>query len=274
MINNFITALYGIAKSLAYAVLLIVALFFSLTAIRSYAVNSPLESSIVKVTNNEGTGGGTGWVTKTSTGKRVIVTNDHVCQVASNSYIRIEDDTGKPSIKRILKSDPNRDLCVIEGVDAPALALASRAPTRFESLTVYGHPLLNPTTPSYGQYVADGVVPVGFSPNAEGKCDAGELMSLNPQFPGPRQPPSFIQPFAGRKGDEDDGGLLEMLFPRFCLVYMELSFSTAIIYPGNSGSPVTNSDGDVVGVMNSASPQDNRGNFIPLTYVREILEGV
>lgn len=265
MINRIFTFVTSVVNGFAYVVLGIGLAVLTGTLIQAF-VPSPLERSIVKVTNNEGTGGGTGWVTKTASGQRVIVTNDHVCQVATGDYVRIEGYGGQPSIRAIIRRDAARDLCVIEGVNAPTLPLAAAAPNAFDAITVYGHPFLNPTTPSFGQYLTDAIMPVGFSPNEEGTCDAGELMAT-PKMPGPRQPPNLVQPF----GDEDDG-LLALLFPRICVVYMHLSYSTATIYPGNSGSPVTNSGGEVVGVMNSASPMDNRGNFIPLEYVREILE--
>lgn len=231
---------FGFAKAAAFTVIGVLALF----VIGSYvarAVPSQFEGSIVSVLSNDERSGGTGWSTLSSSGKRVIVTNDHVCQVTDTGYVRILQDNGKRSIKKILRRSFNRDLCVIEGVDAPALHLGSKGPNRFDTLRVMGHPLLKPTAPVTGVYTGDGIAPIGFAPDALGKCPSG-------------------------------AELVDSAFGSFCILHMELSFTTVPIYPGNSGSPVVNQDGEVIGVMNSASSQDNAGMFIPLPYVKEILE--
>ncbi len=194
--------------------------------------------SIVKVLNTEGTGGGTGWVTE-SAGRKVIVTNNHVCAVAVGGYARIESADGTPSVKRILRTSFVRDLCVLEGVDAPSLALAKSGPKRFDVINVMGHPGLRPTAPATGVYTGNGIVPIGFE-QENGKCPEGSER-------------------------------VDSFFGTFCVLRMELSYTTVPIMPGNSGSPVTNQDGEVIGVMNSADSTGNQGMMIPLTYVREIL---
>jgi serine protease Do len=202
----------------------------------------PLESSIVAVTNTESNSGGTGWVTSAPSGRSVIVTNEHVCQVAQGEYVRIEDDAGNEKLKGILKHNFARDLCVVEGIDAPALTLAESAPSRFETLAVMGHPYLKPTTPSKGQFLKTRLSAVGFSRRPDG-CP----------------PPSVLE---------------QSIFGDACVMNMELSLTTIAIYPGNSGSPVVNDKGEVVGVINSGDPRDNTGNFIPLPYVKETLNGL
>ena len=196
-------------------------------------------ASIVKVLSREGTGGGTGWIAK-SGGQNVIVTNHHVCAVAQGGYARIEDDNGAPYLKRIIRQSFERDLCVLEGIDGKALKLAKSGPKRFDTLQVYGHPGLRPTAPASGVYTGPGIVGIGFSPNEAGIC-----------------PPSSQQ--------------VRSFFGSFCVLEMELGYTTVPILPGNSGSPVTNTDGEVIGVMNSADSTGNQGMFIPLNYVREIL---
>lgn len=219
--------------------------------------------SIVKVMNREGTGGGTGWSARTNKGRSVIVTNDHVCTVAVNDYVVLEEKGGRKSIKPILARSIERDLCVIEGLPIPPLKIADKNPTAFATLNVFGHPLLNPITPATGQYVADGIMQIGFSTEEDGTCRGGELRRLHTADINIPEPPNTIMPY----NVEPTG-----LFGAYCVVDMELSYTTVPIFPGNSGSPVTNTDGEVIGVMNSASTRDNRGNFIPLIYLKQILE--
>jgi S1-C subfamily serine protease len=243
MINRIKTFLITATRATVYAVAGVVALA-AISTVLVKASSAPLHRSIVKVLNTEGTGGGTGWVTLTSSGKRVIVTNDHVCQVSNTDYIRIDDDSGKSSIKRILKRSFMRDLCVIEGVEAPPLFMADTGPKRHEEVRVMGHPLLFPSAPTSGVYTGDILIPFFQPRDKDGTCPEGtEEAELRSVF-----------------------GPIEA-----CRKVEELSVTTAPIAPGSSGSPVLNTSGQVIGVMNSAM-SENYGMFIPLTYVKEILE--
>jgi hypothetical protein len=197
------------------------------------------EKSIVKVLNADGTGGGTGFVTD-SEGSKVIGNNDHVCQVAFGGYVRIEQDDGTPGLKQILRRSFNRDLCVVEGIDAPSLKLSKDAPKRFDRVKVLGHPGLRPTAPSEGVYTGMGIVPIGFSSRPDGTCPDGS---------------ESVQSFFGS----------------FCVLQMELGYTTAIVVGGNSGSPITNSNGEVIGVINSSDNEGHHGMFVPLNYLKDIL---
>lgn len=197
------------------------------------------EKSIVKVTNVQGNSGGTGWVAQ-SGGKNVIVTNDHVCGVEFGGMVRITEDDGTPSLKRILKRSFARDLCLVEGVDAPALTVAKKPAKRFDKVKVLGHPGLRPTAPAEGVYTGPGVVQIGFGERPDGSC-----------------PP--------------ESETVQSLFGKFCILSMELGYTTVPIMPGNSGSPITNIDGEVIGVINSAYSTGNQGMFVPLQYLKDIL---
>lgn len=228
-------------KTIALSVGLIIALF-SVGAFARNSTRPNLVSSIVKVTNISGDSGGTGFVTA-SEGKSVIVTNDHVCEVEQGGMVRIEDDAGRPYMKNILKRSGTRDLCVIEGIDAPILNLAKRAPVRFERIQIVGHPLLKPTAPSHGVVTGKMLATFLSQANADGSCNAGE---------------EKVQ--------------VETLFGALsaCTKTEELGTTTAPISPGNSGSPVFNLEGEIVGVVNSAGA-DSAAMFVPLNYLRDIL---
>lgn len=229
-------------KALGLGIALALGLLLFVTAITTVVSDSDgnYSASIVKVTNAAATGGGTGWIAR-SGNENVIVTNAHVCQVAQGGFARIEDDRGAPYMKRVLRENFERDLCVLEGIPGRALPLADAGPTRFQRLQVYGHPGLRPTAPSMGYYTGPGIVPIGFGADADGSCP-------------------------------DSAEQVDSIFGSFCVLHMELGYTTVPIMPGNSGSPVTNEAGEVVGVMNSADSVGNQGMFIPLPYVKEILE--
>lgn len=204
------------------------------------APNAKKEDSIVKVLNQPRTGGGTGWSTNSVFHGPVIITNHHVCEVQSDNNVTIETETGNVFIRPILKRSFEHDLCMISGVGLPPMQLAKNPAIKFDRLSVVGHPLLAPSTLTEGTYVGDVIEQIGYNAKDE-KCD----------------PPSrFI-----------DGGF----FGSFCVLDMELSLTTVPVYPGNSGSPILNKDGDVVGVVNSADTRTRYGAFIPLPYVKEFI---
>ena len=196
------------------------------------------EKSIVKVLNAEGNSGGTGWVAPSSYGK-VIVTNDHVCEVGFGGMVRIESEDG-PSLKRVIKRNFVRDLCLIEGIDAPALTIADKPAKRFDTVKVLGHPGLRPTAPASGTFTGNGIVPIGFGARPDGSCP-------------------------------DGAEKIDSFFGTFCVLQMELGYTTVPIMPGNSGSPITNTDGEVIGVINSADSTGNQGMFVPLAYLKDML---
>jgi S1-C subfamily serine protease len=198
------------------------------------------ERSIVAVLNKAQTGGGTGFAVKLpKTGATVIVTNEHVCRVAENGLVRIKTDSGRVYIRKVLAENAERDLCVVEGINIPALTLGQSPPNRFDEITVLGHPYLTPTVYSKGQYSHDEIVQVG-AMSADGSCP---------------------------KGSEAQ----DSLFFTICVREMEESFTTITIYPGNSGSPVLNSEGHVIGVINIADSRMNRGAFVSLEYLLQTL---
>lgn len=243
---------------MSYKTYLIPALFF-LAILASFGFSAPervsepviktydprtVSRSILRVTNQEGTSGGTGFAVRAPSDTVIIVTNDHVCNVAESDRVYVRDSV-TTAMGKIVKRDFEHDLCAVDiGPLAPApLPIAERELTRFDAVYVVGHPLLMPQTPVAGQVIDRTIETIGFRPSADGTCP---------------------KPSTAR----------ESLFGSVCVLNMELMTTTLPTFPGNSGSPVLNADGDVAGVINSGDTRTGWGGYIQLTHLRGFLRGL
>jgi serine protease Do len=159
-------------------------------------------------------GGGTGFgIISPITGKHYIMTNAHVCEVAS----AVQPQEGAQFALKILKVADFTDLCLAEaGYLQDFIQVATSSPSVFEHINVLGHGRLLPLTYTEGRYI--GIIP-------------DQVLS----------------------------------------VYMP-GYATATILPGNSGSPVMNDAGELVGVAYaSADAIDNRLIMVPLADIYAFL---
>lgn len=240
-IKEFLSAFLETVVSLAPAVLAIAGILFGITA-ALWSSTPPPERSIVAVLNKDLNGGGTGFTVRNYLGVKVIITNHHVCAVSFANTVRVKADNNRVYIRNILKEDPAHDLCMVEGIETlPALKIGSESPERFDPLTIVGHPYLTPTVFSYGQYSYDEIVTIGTEPSESGEC------------------PKDTEPME------------QFIFGKTCLRDIEESMTTVATYPGNSGSPVLNKAGEVVGVINIGDGRTHYGGFIALQYLKDFL---
>ncbi len=211
-----------------------------LTAVKIRIKKDSLEEaykSVYRVTNAEGTSGGTGF--RVASG--ALITNEHVCAISKDGKMFTKDFEGRPGISDIIEMDKNHDLCLLSAqFNENFLRVAKTAAQRFQTITSVGHPLLEDVRPEKGVYIADVLGTIGKPTNKDGAC-------------------------------EDKSEVVNTFFGVYCLKHMILSETNIRTFPGNSGSPVLNEQGEVVGVINSGNSDTNNGAYIPYADLRRFL---
>jgi S1-C subfamily serine protease len=204
--------------------------------------------SVVQVLHPEQFGGGTGFAIQGKSGKDYIMTNRHVCEVGVDGMVRIQVPGRKKTLmKRIIYKDTVHDLCLIDGVKGLAPISIGSDLVEGNLLYVVGHPGLRKLTTSVGEYIGRESVELIVEAETRAQCP-GKVIELSP-----------IQQFF-------------MGVEFVCIRSYEALATSAVIYGGNSGSPVVNKWGNLIGVAFAGSTQQERDNYIvPLFYVKRLL---
>lgn len=204
--------------------------------------------SVVQVLALDRDGGGTGFAVKAKSGKEFIMTNRHVCEVADPSgKVRIKIADKKFVTRRVIYRDNKHDLCLIQGIEGLAPLSIGSDQNKGELLYVVGHPGLRQLTTSVGEYIGRKEIELLFDVPTRELCP-GRVLELN-----------AMQQF-----------VYGIEFA--CLKKFDSLSTTAVIYGGNSGSPVVNKWGNLIGVAFAGNTQQERDNFlVPLSYVTNVL---
>lgn len=200
--------------------------------------------SVVKLTGEIPESGGTGFFVRAPSGKVYILSNAHVCRIGRETGRMVLREQGPLEGRytglSILERDDDSDLCLLEAPGAPRDAIELADGLRvFEHLYVIGHPLLLDNTLTEGHVLGREIIPVGQPGLSAEDC----------QRPGRR--------WMGLFG--------------VCAVDHEAMVSNIPILPGNSGSPVLNQDGRLVGVAFAGNSQSGQSFFVPLERVKAFL---
>lgn len=235
-------------KDFVRAVIAVIMLGVSVVAYDEYSFFAA-ERNIVKVTNIAGSRGGTGFLIKTKKGLRVM-TNEHVCSgAATPSGLVFLEKNNELASGRIVAKSEKADLCLIEPSDTlggTGLSFA-RNIQRNERIWVMGHPYLAPLTEAKGRAV--------------GLAQATVLISIREK---PTDP--------CRKYETPSTEMIFGFIPApVCLRTYTVVQISALAYPGNSGSPVFNKWGNVVGVIFLSDERMHTGSMVPLNEVKTFI---
>lgn len=203
-------------------------------------------SSVVMLTY--GRSGGTGFRVKAPSGKYYILTNAHICRI-NNSLIA--KGNGNNTLINVIEIYDKHDLCIMEDIpEIPALSIASSLEKR-ERLWLIGHPALRPLTLESGHFVAPMDINLWSEcPKSQWKSQMIDMDLENAELE------EIIMRMAG-----------------YCTIQMTSNHLNNISYGGNSGSPVLNKWGNVVGVLFAGSPSQPTSSYmVPLKEIYKFLE--
>jgi len=220
-------------------------------------------------------GGGTGFQVRAPSGADYVVTNSHVCDhlLAKASpenagTVILVDDDGNCIRRRVIAVSDQSDLCLIEGAPGVSGLSLGSTPHIGDTATVVGHPLLRPTTLSSGEVIGqEDVKIVDFVMSTDNPMLQLVLAMSGQMHPDDKcdMPKQEINEI--KLPDEVGGGTITV-----CLDVTSGAYMTSItIYPGNSGSPMVDYRGRVIGVAFASDSEDNYGEIVSLHDLRTFL---
>lgn len=246
-----------IKKTLSYAAdvalamaLITVLLFLAARApeFHGHWLRHSVGSKVYTIKDNPRSGGGTGFAIKAPSGESYILTNDHVCSVSSDKQtVLVQNEAGLSMRRRILARADFTDLCLIEGVPGVEGLSIGSAPMIGQIVAAVGHPLLMPITLSRGEIITHEDIMIEEGPisfiGEDGKehqvpVQEGGITPEQCSLPKHRQINTFITFF------------IFQIPVKLCVIVTEGAYRTNMpIQPGNSGSPIVDFWGNVVGVV-------------------------
>lgn len=193
-------------------------------------------------------GWGTGFAVRAASGKKYILTNDHVCSDLRDTE-RLHASDGKTYELKVKAKDDQHDLCIVS------------APKNAKPLKV------SETEPKY----RDRVYTAGFPAIPDMTTANGITLTIDKEdMPDEKSIAECVGPKYEVKTGTIRGMFGPMEIPQCYMTAPRLQTSVKSD-SGASGSPMINSRGEVIGVLMSVVGDIQFAQMVPLKYVRDFL---
>jgi len=193
-------------------------------------------------------GSATGFHIKARSGNIVLVTNAHVCEMAdSNNIVLIQDKkySGRLVPRRVLEVYKDNDLCVVEPLPGYKGLVRADNLSVGEPVWSIGYPLGESLNISSGRVKDFGLT--SFIVNTPlDRCQGGNLTKKEV--------------------------MMFFYVTTVCVATYESIQTDVATYGGNSGSPLLNIWGNVVGVIFASNVRTAWGRAVPLNHLNKLLE--
>lgn len=195
-------------------------------------------------------GGGSGFHVIAPSGKTYILTNAHVCKLQKHGKVNVTKNSNNFKMTRdVIAVYKDHDLCLVEAMpDTKGLTVA-RSAEILDQIMVAGNPGLRPFTVQEGEIISREVVDVVEQVNGSREDCNGKFMEADP----------LMQMFLG--------------ITSLCFQSRDSYRSNVIGYPGNSGSAVLNTTGQVIGVLYAGDTRIITDHMlVPVDFISDFLK--
>lgn len=243
----------ALSKSILLVLLIAGTVATSATLFESYLYEYK-GSSVVKLTMTyEGRSGGTGFQIKAPSGKQYTLTNAHICRIGDSLIAHAQNGVKKKI--RVIKIYDKHDLCIMEPVAGlRSLKIADNIELH-ERVWLIGHPALRDLTLESGHFVGNANIRI--ITECKTKPNQKEIDRLMKK----------------RNPTIKDIIKLFQLMANLCTKRMTSQHINNISYGGNSGSPVVNKWGNVVGVLYAGRRDQNTASHtVPIKEIHKFLK--
>lgn len=215
----------------------------------STKTDKEIRASVVKLYDPK-KGSCSGTQVEAPSGKKYILTAAHCIDLANDGVMAVETEDSGSYFSKVIEEDGDSDLLLLEGVPdgIPAVKIANDI-HRFTELTSFTHGHGYPTYSTEGAFVGEDTIQF-IQYQIDGEKDKARCNK--------------------KKNKLDQINFFGIIQIDVCTVSVVESVTTVPAVPGSSGGLVTNSDGELVGVVSTGGMGFT--NLVTLKDIHHFLE--